>query len=213
MSRESEKNPAEACRPFDRDRSGFVIGEGAACLVMESLEHAERRRARWYGEWLSSRMLTDPTGLTQLHPDGESLKRLFRDLSHDVPRRPNYINLHGTGTIQNDVAECLAIQSHFGEVAGDIPCSSLKGTLGHLLGAAGSVELAATFLAMRDQIVPPTANLRVADSLFRLDFTPRDARSHKIDLAWKLSLGFGGHLTAACIGRLCGTGDRTCAAG
>ena len=209
LARPMSDDAATACRPFDRDRTGFVIGEGAACLVFESLEHARSRQATWYGEWLTGRMLTDPSRLTQLDPAGLSLRRLLRDLSRDVPRRPDFINLHGTATIPNDRVESGAIRDLLALDAGRVACSSLKGGLGHLLGAAGSVELAATLLAIRDQIAPPTANLFSRDPECDLDFTPREARPRRIDLAWKLSLGFGGHLSAAAIGRLRGDGDRT----
>ncbi|MEK6258175.1 MAG: beta-ketoacyl-[acyl-carrier-protein] synthase family protein [Planctomycetota bacterium] len=209
LARPSNDDAASACRPFDRDRTGFVIGEGAACLVFESLEHAQSRQASWYGEWLAGRILTDPSGLTQLDPSGTSLRRLLRDLSRDVPQRPDYINLHGTATIPNDRVESSAIRDLLASDASHVACSSLKGGLGHLLGAAGSVEMAATLLAIRDQIVPPTVNLFARDPDCDLDFTPREARPRRIDRAWKLSLGFGGHLSAACIGRLPGEGDRT----
>ena len=209
LARPADDDATTACRPFDRNRNGFVIGEGAACLVLESLEHAQSRQARWYGEWLAGRMLTDSSGLTQLDPAGMSLRRLLRDLSRDVPQWPDYINLHGTATIPNDRVESSAIRDRLGSDAPHVACSSLKGGLGHLLGAAGSVELAATLLAIRDQIAPPTVNLFSRDPQLDLDFTPREARPRRIDLAWKLSLGFGGHLSAACIGRLPGDGDRT----
>lgn len=202
-------DPANACRPFDRNRSGFVIGEGAGCLVMESLTHAAARHAAWYGEWLSGRMLSDSTGLTQLDPQGESLRRLLRDLQREVACLPDYVNLHGTGTRPNDRVETEALCAVLGPDAARVACSSLKGGLGHLLGAAGSVEIAATFLAIRDQIVPPTANLCEPDPELTLDYTPGESRARTISHAWKLSLGFGGHLSAACVGRLIGSGDRT----
>ncbi len=205
----SAADSANVCRPFDQNRSGFAIGEGAACLVFESLIHARKRHAHWYGEWLTGRMLTDPSGLTTLDPSAQSLCRLLRDVGRDVHYRPEYINLHGTATILNDRVESFAVRDHFGTEAGLISCSSLKGGLGHLLGAAGSVELAATLLAIRDQIAPPTVNLDNVDSEFDLDFTPREPRPKIIEQAWKLSLGFGGHLMAACLGRLRGEGDRT----
>lgn len=208
LSRESE-NPVEACRPFDRNRSGFVIGEGAGCLILESYEHALRRKANWYGEWQTGAMLSDPAGLTQLDPTGASLRRLVRDLLRKEARLPDYINLHGTATATNDRIESSSIRGELGPQAGRVSCSSLKGGMGHLLGAAGSVELAATFLAIRDQIIPPTANLKTPDPALDLDFTPRSARQRPVDLAWKFSLGFGGHLSAASISRLRGEGDRT----
>jgi 3-oxoacyl-[acyl-carrier-protein] synthase II len=186
-----------------------VIGEGAACLVMESLEHVQARQGRWYGEWVSGHMLTDPTGLTQLDPSGASLQRLLQDLSRVAPVRPDYISLHGTGTRSNDRVESQAVAQVLGQDARRVSCSSLKGAIGHLLGAAGSVELAVTILALRDQVVPPTVNLLHPDDGFDLDFTPCASRSRRIETAWKLSLGFGGHLAAACVRRLEGSGDRT----
>lgn len=209
LARPVNDDAAAACRPFDRDRNGFIIGEGAACLVFESLEQAQARQASWYGEWLAGRMLTDPSGLTQLDPTGTSLKRLLRDLSRDVSQCPEYINLHGTATLPNDRVECLAIRDVLTTEAVSTTCSSLKGGLGHLLGAAGSVELAATLLALRDQIAPPTVNLFSRDPGCDLNLIAREARHQRIDRAWKLSLGFGGHLAAACVGRLRGAGDRT----
>lgn len=202
-------DPAGACRPFDRDRSGFIVGEGAGCLVLESLDHAIARGARWYAEWEAGRMLSDPQGLTQLDPQGLSLQRLLSDLRKDVGKLPQYMNLHGTATIPNDRVESAAIRAVLGAEAEGISYSSLKGGLGHLLGAAGSVELAASLLAIRDQKVPPTVNLQTTDTDPGLDFTPGKATSRRIDRVWKLSLGFGGHLSAASVCRLPGTGDRT----
>jgi 3-oxoacyl-[acyl-carrier-protein] synthase II len=168
-----------------------------------------RRADRSIAEWNSGRMLSDPSGLTQLDPSGASLCRLLEDLARDVGRVPDYISLHGTATIPNDRVETAAITAVFGSAARDIACSSLKGGLGHLLGAAGSVELAATVLAIRDQAVPPTVNLFTPAAEFPLDFTPRLFVQRPIEHAWKLSLGFGGHLSAACVSRLPGEGDRT----
>jgi 3-oxoacyl-[acyl-carrier-protein] synthase II len=202
-------DPAKACRPFDQDRSGFIVGEGAGCLVLESLEHAIARGARWYGEWEAGRMLSDPQGLTQLDPVGSSLQRLLQDLRRDAGGEPQYLNLHGTATIPNDQVESTAIRAVLGPAADAANCSSLKGALGHLLGAAGSVELAASLLAIRDQTVPPTVNLQTTDTKQHLDFTPNHAVRRQIDRVWKLSLGFGGHLSAASVCRLPGIGDRT----
>jgi len=202
-------DPSTAGRPFDATRSGFIVGEGAACLIVESLEHARQRQARWYAEWTGGRMLSDPTGLTQLGADGQSLMRLLRDLIRDSSEFPDYINLHGTGTVTNDRVESMAVRAVLGQQSTRVACSSLKGALGHLLGAAGSVELAATLLAIRDQIVPPTANLTTPDPELQLDFTPLRARPSRIQTAWKLSLGFGGHLSAASVRQLPGSGDRT----
>ena len=203
------EDPSLACRPFDKTRSGFVVGEGAGCLILESHDHACSRGARWYAEWLGGRMQADPAGLTQLDSAGTSLQRLLRDLLRTTDGLPDYINLHGTATIPNDRVESHAIRAVLGRDADAMACSSLKGGLGHLLGAAGSVELAATLLAIRDQTVPPTVNLITPDPELDLDFTPVRSRRRQIARAWKLSLGFGGHLAAACVSRLAGTGDRT----
>ena len=201
MSREAA-DPTLACRPYDRQRSGFVIGEGAACLVMERFESAVARGATCYAEWLGGLMLSDTYGLTQLDPEGTTLKRLLQDLRSRSGRRPDYINLHGTGTSSNDLVECQAVREVFGIEADQFDCSSLKGGMGHLLGAAGSVELAATALAIRDQVVPPTVNLADVDPGCDLHLTPRTAKSRRIDSAWKISMGFGGHVAGACLGKL-----------
>lgn len=205
LSRELN-DPSAACRPFDRHRSGFVIGEGAACLVLESLQSAQSRQANVYAEWLGGGMLSDPHGLTQLDPRGTSLKRLLQDLRAIAGRAPDCINLHGTGTTSNDLIECRAIHEVFGEGVADIDCSSLKGGMGHLLGAAGSVELAAAALSIRDQVVPPTVNLVEIDPECRLRLTPGKAKPRRIEDAWKLSLGFGGHLAGACLRKRNGFG-------
>ncbi len=205
------EDPATACRPFDRDRTGFIVGEGAGCLILESYEHAIARGARWYAEWLGGRMLSDPSSLTQLDPQGTSLRRLLQDIASLANCPPDYINLHGTATRPNDRVESAAVAATLGGTVRGVSCSSLKGGLGHLLGAAGSVELAATLLAIRDQIVPPTVNLVSVDPELAagINFTPRKSQQRRIELAWKLSLGFGGHLSAACVRRLVGEGDRT----
>lgn len=201
LSRET-KDAASACRPFDLRRSGFVIGEGAACLVLERLEAAQDRKATCYAEWIGGRVLSDPHGLTQLDPQGTSLQRLLRDLRSIRPKLPDYVNLHGTATHTNDLVECRAMRAVFGDDADAFDCSSLKGGIGHLLGAAGSVELAATVLAIRDQIVPPTVNLSHQDPECRLKLTPQVAIARRIDHAWKLSMGFGGHIAGACLAAL-----------
>ena len=193
---------ALACRPFDRNRSGFVVGEGAACLVMEKRDSAIARGATCYAEWLGGLMLSDPFGLTQLDLTGASLQKLLRSLANMTGRLPDYINLHGTATLPNDLVECRSIREVFRSDAGRIDCSSLKGGLGHLLGAAGSVELAATALAIRDQVAPPTVNLAEPDPECRLNLTPNKAKPSRIEHAWKISMGFGGHIAGACLGRL-----------
>ena len=191
------EDPAKACRPFDADRSGFVIGEGAAVLVVERLEFAQARRASIYAEFLGGGMANDPSDITQMEPDGASLARLIGDVlgrAKMTPEEIDYISLHGTATRANDVAETQAVRSAFGVHADRILCSSLKGAIGHLLGAAGSVETAITLLAMRDQAAPPTVNLQTADPQCDLDYVAKAARPARLRNVMKLSLGFGGHL-------------------
>jgi 3-oxoacyl-[acyl-carrier-protein] synthase II len=195
---------ATAGRPFDVRRNGFVIGEGAAVLVLESHAHAAARNATAYAEWIAGGLLADAAGLTHLDPSGAGLTRLIRDvlararMSFDAV---DYVNLHGTGTRENDVCETRGIRGAFEAEADRLSCSSLKGAIGHLLGAAGSVETACTLLALRDGIIPPTVNLEEADPECDLDYTCGTARPTALRNALKLSLGFGGHLTGALIGR------------
>ena len=195
-------DPAAATRPFDRDRNGFLVGEGAAVLVLESLQHARNRGTRDYGQWLACGMASDPSGLTQLDDEATALSRLLRDVLHrgGVPASEiDYANLHGTATVANDVYETRALHRALGSQAKAVSCSSIKGAVGHLLGAAGSVELATTLLAMRDNLVPPTINLAHPDPQCDLDYTPGIARPRRIETALKVSLGFGGHLIAALV--------------
>ena len=198
-------DPATACRPFDASRSGFVIGEGAAVLVLESLDSAVSRDAKIYAELLTGGMACDPSGITQVDPEGTSLSWLISDVLHRAgltPAEINYINLHGTATRANDVAETRAVRTAFGSAANRVLCSSQKGAIGHLLGAAGSVETALTLLAIRDQVAPPTVNLTTPDPHCDLDYVPETSRPTTIRHAMKLSLGFGGHLAAAVFRRL-----------
>jgi 3-oxoacyl-[acyl-carrier-protein] synthase II len=195
-------DPATACRPFDRHRSGFVIGEGAAMLVLERLERAVERGAHIYAEWITSGYAADVSGLTQLEENSLGLVRLIRDVLRRAgltASEIDYVNLHGTATRQNDLCETNALKQAFGTAANSLRCSSLKGGVGHLLGAAGSVEVAATMLAMRDGVIPPTVNLTEPDSNCDLDYTPGSPRPQRIENALKLSLGFGGHLVAAIV--------------
>ncbi|QDU50094.1 beta-ketoacyl-[acyl-carrier-protein] synthase family protein [Gimesia panareensis] len=195
-------SPARACRPYDIRRNGFVVGEGAGILVLESLEQAEQRGVTPYAEWLTGGLGSDSTHLMQFDPEAQSLAHLINEtlrragVEHD---EIDYINLHGTGTQINDVYETHALQKAFGAHAASIACSSLKGGMGHLLGAAGSVELALTLLAMRDGIVPPTLNLEEPDPECALNYTPLVAVPREIRTALKLSFGFGGHLAAGLV--------------
>lgn len=195
-------SPAQACKPYDSRRNGFVVGEGAGMLILESLKHALDRNVTPYAEWLGGGLGADSTHLMQFDPAAESLARLVTDTLQrgDVAATElDYINLHGTGTQINDLYETRALRNAFGDLATRIPCSSLKGGMGHLLGAAGSVELGFTLLAMRDHIIPATLNLEHPDPQCNLNYTPCIAVPHTINTALKLSFGFGGHLVAGLL--------------
>ncbi len=192
----SHENPARASRPFDRDRNGFVIGAGAGSLILERRSHARSRRHTWYAELGSGHLRSDPTGMTSLDVSGELLGRLVIDCqpldSRGIGQTPDVINLHGTATRLNDAAECRALRRVFGDRLESVTCGSLKGSLGHLLGAAGSVELALCCLMLRDQLVPPNVNLDHADPECNLPWRCT-ALSRPVESLLKLSLGFGGH--------------------
>lgn len=195
---------SSACRPFDAERSGFVIGEGAAVMVLEDREHAAARGATVLAEFVAGGMASDPSGLTQVDPAGTALAWLIRD----VLRRANVssdeidaLNLHGTATRANDVAETRAVRAALGTAADRVACSSQKGAIGHLLGAAGSVESAIAVLSLRDQIVPPTINLRTPDPQCDLDYVTNTARPMRLRNVLKVSLGFGGHLAVGLFRR------------
>lgn len=191
------EEPSSACRPFDAERSGFVIGEGAAVLVLEDREHAVARGAKILAEFVAAGMASDPSGLTQIDPDGTSLAWLIRDVlrrANVLPTEIDAINLHGTATRANDLAETRAVRTAFGAAADRLACSSQKGAIGHLLGAAGSVESAMAVLSLRDQVVPPTINLRTSDPQCDLDYVANEARPTRLRNVLKLSLGFGGHV-------------------
>jgi 3-oxoacyl-(acyl-carrier-protein) synthase len=197
-------DPNEASRPFDKNRKGFVMGEGAAMFVVERLSHALERNATIYAEICGGKMMADAHHMTGLDMESEALTRLI----NETIRRSNmdvqeigYINAHGTGTIQNDVMETRGIRRAFGSHADSLCVSSLKSMLGHLVNASGSVELALTTLALRDGFVPPTMNLRDPDPLCDLDCLPMHGRTNRVQAAMKLSLAFGGHLVAVGIRR------------
>jgi 3-oxoacyl-[acyl-carrier-protein] synthase II len=200
----NEEDPAAACKPFDLHRNGFIVGEGAAVVVMERSDLAIARGVVPYAEWLAGGCVSDPTGIAQLDREGTGLIWLIKDVlrrSETPPEEIDYINLHGTGTWDNDRTETRAVRLAFGPHADRVSCSSLKGALGHLLGAAGSVETAVTLLAMRDGMIPPTRNLQTPDPGCDLDYTPSVSRPRTIGRAMKLSLGFGGHQVAAVLGQ------------
>lgn len=191
------EDPATACRPFDANRSGFVIGEGAAVLVLEDRERAVARGANILAEFVAGGMASDPSGMTQIDPDGASLTWLIRDVlrrANVSPAEIDAVNLHGTATRANDIAETCAVRAAFGSAADRLTCSGQKGAIGHLLGAAGSVESAFAVLALRDQVVPPTINLQTSDPQCDLDYVANESRPMRLRNVLKLSLGFGGHV-------------------
>ena len=187
--------PQKASRPFDRQRDGFIIGEGAGILILEELEHALNRGARIYGEMAGYGTTADAYRLTDAHPEGRgaiAAMRMALDKAGLVPGDIDYINAHGTSTVVNDRVETLAIKKVFEENAYNIPISSIKSMLGHLIAAAGAVELIVCLLAMRDGIVPPTINYENPDPNCDLDYVPNTARKKEVNVALSNSFGFGG---------------------
>lgn len=199
-----DDDPQRACRPFDIDRKGFVMGEGAAMFVVERLSHARRRGARIYAEVLAGKHLAQAHHVTGLDAESEALTYLIRrtlEKSGISPGDVGYINVHGTGTKQNDLVESVSIRRAFGPQASKTCASATKSMLGHLVNASGSVELAVTTLAMRDGFVPPTLNLTNPDPECDIDCIPLVGRRNQFEHALKLSVAFGGHLVAVALRR------------
>ncbi|MEN6406497.1 MAG: beta-ketoacyl-ACP synthase II [Thermoguttaceae bacterium] len=187
--------PTRASRPFDRDRDGFVLGEGAGMVILESLEHAKARGARIYGELAGYGSTADAFRITDTHPEGRGAIRCIQMALEDAgcgPDQVDYINAHGTSTSVNDKVETLAIKQVFGDRAYKIPVSSTKSMMGHLIAAAGATELILCLLAIRDNVVPPTINYENPDPECDLDYVPNTARQHRCDAALSNSFGFGG---------------------
>lgn len=194
----SQRNddPERASRPWDRDRDGFVLADGAAVVVLEELEHARKRGARIYAELVGFGMSGDAFHMTAPPEDGEGAARAMAHALEDAavnPEQIGYINAHATSTQLGDIAETLAVKKVFGDAAKAIPCSSTKSMTGHLLGAAGGLEAVFSILAMRDQVLPPTINLDNPGEACDLDYVPNTAREVK-DLYHVISnsFGFGG---------------------
>jgi 3-oxoacyl-[acyl-carrier-protein] synthase II len=196
----SQRNdsPQTASRPFDNDRDGFVLGEGAGALILEELEHAKARGAKIYAELVGGGMTADANHITAPHPEGLGASSVMRIALEDAGLRPeqiDYINVHGTSTPLGDVSETKAIQQIFGEHAYQMNISSTKSMTGHLLGAAGAIEAIACILAMQHSLVPPTINHFTDDESFdpRLNLTFNKAQEREINYALSNTFGFGGH--------------------
>jgi len=193
----SQRNddPAHACRPFDRDRDGFIVGEGAGILVLEELEFAKQRGASILAEIVGYGMSGDAHHFTSPPEDGEGAYRVMRNALHDAKLRPeqiDYINAHGTSTELGDRAETMAMKRAFGDHAKKLAVSSTKSMTGHLLGGAGGLEAGIVVWALRNQIAPPTINYENPDPACDLDYIPNEPRPMKMEYALSNSFGFGG---------------------
>lgn len=189
-------DPAHACRPFDRDRDGFVMGEGAGILVLEELEHALSRGAKVYGEIVGYAMTCDAYHMTAPVPGGEGAARAISLCLKDAglsPEQVSYINAHGTSTPANDSTETQAIKTALGDHAYKITVSSTKSMTGHLLGGSGGIEAVATAMAVKNDRVPPTINLENPDDACDLDYIANQSREQVVSVALSNSFGFGGH--------------------
>ncbi|HCQ17547.1 MAG TPA: beta-ketoacyl-[acyl-carrier-protein] synthase II [Cryomorphaceae bacterium] len=193
-----DESPETASRPFDKDRDGFVLGEGAGCIILEEYEHAKRRGAKIYAEICGGGMSADAHHMTAPHPEGLGAKAVMENVLKDSGMKPSdvdYINVHGTSTPLGDVAELKAITSVFGEEAYALNISSTKSMTGHLLGAAGAIEAIAAIMAVKEDIVPPTINHFTDDPEInnRLNLTFGKAQKRKVKVAISNTFGFGGH--------------------
>ncbi|WP_216215926.1 beta-ketoacyl-[acyl-carrier-protein] synthase family protein [Amycolatopsis aidingensis] len=195
-------HPEEACRPFDGDRKGLVLGEGSAMFVLEDAELARRRGAHVYCTIAGYATRANGYHMTGLKPDGREMAEAIRvamDQGRLDPEDIDYVNAHGSGTKQNDRHETAAVKRSLGEHAYRVPMSSIKSMVGHSLGAIGSIEVAACALAIEHGVVPPTANLHVKDPECDLDYVPVTAREHRTDVALSVGSGFGGFQSAIVV--------------
>jgi 3-oxoacyl-[acyl-carrier-protein] synthase II len=200
----SRRPPEEVSRPFDGERDGFVIGEGAAVLVLESLRHARRRKAKIYAEILGYGSSFDAYGITRPEPEGKgaalSMTSAMREARRD-PAHIDYINAHGTSTRLNDLMETVAVKRVFGQRASSIPMSSQKSMVGHLIAASGALEAAATAMSLDRGVVPPTINQATPDPECDLDYVPNTARELPLKTAISNSFGFGGQNASLVMAR------------
>jgi 3-oxoacyl-[acyl-carrier-protein] synthase II len=199
--------PKKASRPFDRDRDGFVLGEGSGMVVLEELERAKARGAHIYGEIAGYGSTADAFRITDTHPEGRGAISCIRMAVEDAKANfdeIDYINAHGTSTTVNDKVESLAVKKVFGDRAYKIPVSSTKSMLGHLIAAAGATELIYCILAIRDNVVPPTTNYEHPDPDCDLDYVPNEAREARCDKVLSNSFGFGGQNITLLVERFSG---------
>jgi 3-oxoacyl-[acyl-carrier-protein] synthase II len=188
--------PTRASRPFDRDRDGFVMGEGAGILILEELEHALMRQAHIYAEIVGYGLTSDAYHMTAPMPEGKGAARAMELALKDAglfPNQVSYINAHGTSTLANDLNETLAIKQALGQQAFQVAISSTKSMTGHLLGGSGGIEAVATVMAIATDVIPPTINIENPDSACDLDYVPHHSRTQRVDVALSNSFGFGGH--------------------
>lgn len=203
----SEENdePEKASRPFDLNRNGFVLGEGASMLVLEDMEHAQARGAQIYGEILGYGTTADAFRITDTHPEGRGATSCLQMALADAGRNTDqidYINAHGTSTTVNDKVESLAIRKAFGDQADSIPVSSTKSMTGHLIAAAGATEAIVCLKTLKHNIVPPTINYETPDPACDLDYVPNEAREHKCSTVLSNSFGFGGQNITLVLGEV-----------
>jgi 3-oxoacyl-[acyl-carrier-protein] synthase II len=200
----SEENPNRGSIPFDKDRNGFVMGEGAGILVLESLEHAQKRGATILGEIVGYGANCDAYHMTSPRPDGSGAAKAMQLAIEEAAIEPSevgYINAHGTSTPSNDVAETKAIQTALGAAAKDVRVSSTKSMTGHSLGATGGIEAIATLNALQHQFIPPTINIEQLDEAIEINIVTNESQKHEFNYALTNSFGFGGHNAVLCLKR------------
>ncbi len=196
--------PEEASTPFDRNRNGFVLGEGAGMLVLETLEHAKKRKAKIYSEFLGYGSNCGAYNMVAPEPNGidaaQAMEIALND-AHIFPDQIDYINAHGTGTLYNDLAETKAIKRVFGKRAYEIPISSTKSMIGHTIGASGAIEAIVSILTIQNQEIHPTINLKEPDPECDLNYVPNQSQKHKVDVAMSNSFGFGSNNAVVVVRR------------